>query len=807
MKRLLVFALLLLNFSILAQENTVRGVTVGENKIQESRQTWAIIVGISNYLEVKDLQFADQDATLFAQYLEKDLNIPKNNIKLFINEEATRFNIVDELYHLNELVKPNDLVYFYFAGHGDLEAKIAKENALLLLYKSLNISYLKGTDYISVMELRQWLDNLTEKKAQVIFISDACHAGGLIGGAEGQEKTTSALNAEWKNQTKLLSCQANELSLESKEWGGGRGLFSYHLIEGLQGLADIDEDKGISLFELQVYLQTQVRKQALPNHQTPVAIGNLDQILGKINPQTLLSLRERKAKSYPILASVNAKGIEDKLLTNADSLTRYYYAQYKKNLELKNFTHPENNCALYFFKKIKVTLENEDAVRIMRRNLAAALQDKAMKIIKPTLEGRYAFQSLEECRVASKELRIAKDILGEGHYLSNNLEARALYLDQIIIELNDKYRYYRNYGENPKSDSLRKKLLYKSISLEPNTPYAILELAHLSKKESAITLFSQYLNVLPNNEYAHRSLGFAYFKNNKLEKAIYHLKRAIDLNSQDYYFYLLLADIYVANNQIQQAKESYIKSVLIMEKVKYGDEDELLASFANVLHQMSYFKEASIYYQKAIKINPENIRTLNNMAYNYICKNDYDSASRYLEKLIFLDKNHALSYANLGVCYYAQKNFKKASLNFSKSIELNPNGLDFLAKGYHSLKNFDFYPDIVKKYQIGSISFFDCLIAYEGLGYSLINQKEFYQAENVFKKAVNLDSKNPRNYYNLACLYSLQNKIKDSVNWFEQAIQKGFNDFEQIQTDPDLDHIRQTYEFKALIQKYFPNKK
>lgn len=705
MRKVLLYCLLVFSGSVYSQ----RGVETVTNVENNNRNIWAIIVGISNYLEVKDLQYADQDATLFAQYLEKDLSVPKNNIKLFINEDATRFNIVDELYHLNEIVKPNDLVYIYFAGHGDLEAKIAKENALLLLYKSLSVSYLKGTDFISVMELKQWLDNLTEKKAQIVFISDACHAGGLIGGAEGQEKTTAALTSEWKNQTKLLSCQANELSFEGKEWGGGRGLFSYHLIEGLQGLADTDEDKGVSLFEIQSYLQTQVRKQAFPNRQTPVAVGNLDQILGRVNTQTLLSLKERKAKNYPILASVNAKGIEDKLLANADSMTRYFYVQYKRNFDLKNYTQPENNCALYFFNKISVTPENEDAIRVMRRNLAAVLQEKAMEIIAPLLEGKETYRKLDWI-TAVKELRIAKEILGNKHYLNNALEARALFLEAIndcnnIYDVTEKeHRINLNKSEKEIIAKNVTKLLY-SEKLEPNAPYIQFALGLIHQLDNnpldAEKYYLKYIGILPNFAKAYYNMGILYKSLKKSEKVIEYYKKAIVL------------------------KPNYYDAIF---------------NLASAYDDLQEYDKALEYYQIAIKIDSTDAEIYNNLASVYYHQNLYEKSIEYSRKSISLNPKLPKAYENLGIAYSGLSEFGKATENFEKALSLSP------------------------KDETTSLS------------------------------------------YNLACLYSLQKMQKKSLKYFEQALQKGFNNFEHIKIDTDLDNIRQTPQFKALLQKYFPEK-
>lgn len=89
-----------------------------------------------------------------------------------------------------------------------------------------------------------------------MVFTDACHAGKLAGsGIGGTSATASALQKQFANEVKIMSCQPNELALEGEEWGGGRGVFSYHLVDALTGLADKNNDGTVSLLETERSLQ------------------------------------------------------------------------------------------------------------------------------------------------------------------------------------------------------------------------------------------------------------------------------------------------------------------------------------------------------------------------------------------------------------------------------------------------------------------------------------------------------------------------------------------------------------------------
>jgi len=69
-----------------------------------------------------------------------------------------------------------------------------------------------------------------------------------------------------------------QFSQEGKNWGGGHGVFTYHLLQGLSGKADYNKDTSVTLGELIPYLSEQVRR-ATKNAQSPTVAGKFDPAL------------------------------------------------------------------------------------------------------------------------------------------------------------------------------------------------------------------------------------------------------------------------------------------------------------------------------------------------------------------------------------------------------------------------------------------------------------------------------------------------------------------------------------------------
>lgn len=61
--------------------------------------------------------------------------------------------------------------------------------------------------------------------------------------------------------------------------------------------------------------------------------------------------------------------------------------------------------------------------------------------------------------------------------------------------------------------------------------------------------------------------------------------------------------------------------------------------------------------------------------------------------------------------------------------------------------------------------------------------------------------------YNRACLYALQKKTARAVKMLKKAVENGYNFVSSIETDKDLESIRESAEYKTIIQQLKENKK
>ena len=270
----------------------------------EEKTTRAVVIGISDYQDpdIPDLKYADRDAKAFAEFLRSPSggNLDEDNIRVLTNDKATSGQMGAELGWLIDESKEGDIVIVYFSGHGDVETKIFGDPGYLLAWDAPSRSYLTG-GVLEINSFNRIIQSLSiQNKAKVIVITDACRAGALAGEKFGGAQISNASLAEkFANEIKILSCQHDEFSIEGEQWGGG--IFSHHLIKGLYGMADENNDRKVNLKEIERYLEDKVPLEADPHQQTPMAIGNIKENISQVDDEILAEIQKGNQSNDPTL--------------------------------------------------------------------------------------------------------------------------------------------------------------------------------------------------------------------------------------------------------------------------------------------------------------------------------------------------------------------------------------------------------------------------------------------------------------------------------------------------------------------------
>lgn len=95
----------------------------------------------------------------------------------------------------------------------------------------------------------------------------------------------------------------------------------------------------------------------------------------------------------------------------------------------------------------------------------------------------------------------------------------------------------------------------------------------------------------------------------------------------------------------------------------------------------------------------------------------------------------------------------------------------------------------------------DDAVAYMRLGLSQARLKKPREAEANLKKAISLGADTPNDQYNVACGYAVMGSTDKALDALERAVGAGFNNKQLLASDPDLESLRKTKRFEALLEK------
>lgn len=232
----------------------------------ELPKVYAVLVGAARYNHMKSLKYTDDDAYRMYAFLKSPEGgaLADDQIRILIDEDANKDNILRTLDKTFSKAGPNDFVIFYFSGHG------LKGAFLPIDYDGTN----NRVEHSDIMEI---LDR-SQAKSKII-IADACHSGSLNDGEKGMsaqaaiESYYDAFTRSSGGTALMMSSKAEETSIENN--GLRQGIFSHFLIRGLKGAADNDKNNLVTINELFEYVEANV-KFYTNNYQTPVLSGDFD---------------------------------------------------------------------------------------------------------------------------------------------------------------------------------------------------------------------------------------------------------------------------------------------------------------------------------------------------------------------------------------------------------------------------------------------------------------------------------------------------------------------------------------------------
>ncbi len=243
------------------------GALPEEPAIEGPVTRWAVLVGVNRYLDkitYGSLQVCARDAEAIGERLRED---GYKNVSILTdktNNKPTRNEILMALQTTAEQTKPNDLLLFYFSGHGEVE-----KNKAYLIARDTYQRDLEETA-VALSKVKETMRRAAANKK--VIIVDACHAGANLGGKGARAMSKEFIREVYekaKGWATLASCEQNQ---KSYEWlRKNQSAFTHFLLEALSGKADFHGKGLISVQDAHIYVLDRVKAWAAEKRvtQTP----------------------------------------------------------------------------------------------------------------------------------------------------------------------------------------------------------------------------------------------------------------------------------------------------------------------------------------------------------------------------------------------------------------------------------------------------------------------------------------------------------------------------------------------------------
>lgn len=157
----------------------------------------------------------------------------------------------------------------------------------------------------------------------------------------------------------------------------------------------------------------------------------------------------------------------------------------------------------------------------------------------------------------------------------------------------------------------------------------------------------------------------------------------LDIMSE-YEFDLYLLKI-ECNLQLERYDEAYSLTEELLEKEEEEEQYHIFAELGFLHVEADCFKEAVAYFEESLKLNPENIDVLSDLAYSYEMLGDFDAAVSATNRILDIEPYTYEAWINLGKLFSLKEEFEKAIDAFDFALTINDSDNSVLKLKAHCL--------------------------------------------------------------------------------------------------------------------------
>ncbi len=319
-------------------------------------------------------------------------------------------------------------------------------------------------------------------------------------------------------------------------------------------------------------------------------------------------------------------------------------------------------------------------------------------------------------------------------------------------------------------------------------------LAENGRKREAAKAYLAVLETDPDFVRAHVNLGNILAEDGRFDEAVAHYQKALALKEENVNAHFNLANTFFRAGRIDEAISEYQKALNLK-----SDDPDIHYNLGNAFMSKGIAEKAVHHYLRALRYRPGFVNARVNLGNALARSGKLREAVPHYKKVLEVQRDHAGAHYNLAGAYAALGHTDNAVTHYREALRLRPEnaraqfqlGLTLSGSGRGS-KAVEYYRNAVrmKPYFVE---------AHVALADELADQGRTSEAIDHYNEAMRINpAVKPTVYYNMACLYALENRVKESVDALRKAVENGFHDWNLLKTDKDLETIRDSEFYREL---------
>jgi len=177
-------------------------------------------------------------------------------------------------------------------------------------------------------------------------------------------------------------------------------------------------------------------------------------------------------------------------------------------------------------------------------------------------------------------------------------------------------------------------------------------------------------------------------------------------------------------------------------------------------------------YERGLELNPEQVQVLSGLGDLYNDLGELDKGYELLNRLIKIDPEDAIGWARLGDNYLKRGDYTQAESAYKRALAIQPDAMQVVMM----------------------------------LGDLAVIQGRLEKARDYYSQVEAKGWNDPDTAYHLACVEALSGRKDEALAWLETALQRGYANYNALNSGKELTALWEDPRFKYLLLQYFPGK-